>query len=287
MSYPVGQLVGNFQLSFSALPLTGNQNLESSPETLCENLHPLNEHIPKQKKPESEESFGYYLTGQIEGDGHFSKQNQLVISFNIKDIRLAYYIKSRLGYGNVRKVYGKQAVNYVLSNKTGLLKVIDLINGKIRTDVKQNQITTNINYPITQLSLDTSPLTNNYWLAGFCDADASFQVKIINRQDRSQPEIRLSLQIDAKLRFILDKILNEFGGSIGYRKTQDTYYYNSVSFGVAYKFIYYFRVYHLLSYKFINNIKWCKVYQLIEKKQHLTPEGIKKIKAQKESMRFK
>lgn len=46
----------------------------------------------------------------------------------------------------------------------------------------------------------------NHWLAGFSDADASFQIKIINRTTRNQPEIRLNYQIDQKSNILLTKI---------------------------------------------------------------------------------
>jgi intein/homing endonuclease len=36
----------------------------------------------------------------------------------------------------------------------------------------------------------------NHWLAGFSDADASFQIKILNRSRRD--EVRLNFQIDQK-----------------------------------------------------------------------------------------
>nr|WKF48435.1 LAGLIDADG endonuclease [Synchytrium endobioticum] len=287
-----GRLVGNCLSSFNALLISDVHILGSSSETLSENLKHLNVHQPKHKKPESDDDFGYYLAGLIEGGeaSHINlnrnpnnKGTTLLISFNIKDIRLAYYIKSKLGFGSVRKVTGKDgaAVIYGISNKEGVFKVLDLINGKIRTPTILNQITKNISYPITLLPLDNSLLTNNYWLAGFCDADASFQVQaqIFNRKGRSKPEIRLSLQIDAKFRFVLDMIRHDFSGRIGHRKKLNTYYYSSVSFGGAYKLISYFRVYHLLSSKYINYLKWCKVYQYIESKQHLTTEGISKILA--------
>jgi len=46
-----------------------------------------------------------------------------------------------------------------------------------------------------------------------------------------------------------------FGGNIGYRKTQDTYYYGSTSFGSAKKVIEYFDNFHLLSSKHVNYLK--------------------------------
>jgi len=67
--------------------------------------------VSKHLKPVNYTEFGHYLASLIDGDGHFSSAQQLVIVFNILDIQLAsYYIKKRIGYGNVRKVNNKNAV---------------------------------------------------------------------------------------------------------------------------------------------------------------------------------
>jgi LAGLIDADG endonuclease len=100
--------------------------------------------VPKHLRPVSDEQFGHYLAGLIEGDGHFSSKQQLVIVFHSLDASLAYYIKERLGFGNVKKVKDKNAFLLVVAARKGLEKVINLINGKIRTENKLNQITNNI-----------------------------------------------------------------------------------------------------------------------------------------------
>lgn len=270
-----GQLVGNSHILIHALTFINSSILRRSSETLCENLKHLNIHKPKHIKPISDEEFGYYLAGFIEGSGHFINQNLLVMSFHIQDIRLAYFIKSRLGYGSVKNN------KLLISNKEGLFKIINLINGKIRTPIIYNQIS----LISPQLSLDNSTFSNNYWLAGFCDANASFQVKIIYRQLIKLPEVRLNLQICHKNNFLLQKILEEFGGSIRYCQKTDIYYYSSINNNIAYKFISYFRIYHLSSYKYVNYLKWCKVYSFIQ--ENLTNESFNKILSQKESMNSK
>nr|QCQ69109.1 LAGLIDADG endonuclease [Powellomyces hirtus] len=305
-----GQLVGNFKLLFltlsfyllatcdvlglsiSFLLFYNIYYFKGSSETLRENLSHVSAHVPTHKYPKNDEEFGYYLAGLIEGDGHFSTANQLVIAFHSKDIRLAHFIKRYLGCGHVRPVKGKNAVNYIISNKarrqsgSGILKVLNLINGKLRTPAKRNQIINNISYSFNLLPLDGSSFITNHWLAGFIDADGSLQVKVFNRGNRKNPEIRLNLQIDQASCYILDLIFKELGGFLGYRASQDTYYYGSTSFGVAFKLIMYLRNYHLLSYKYVNYIKWYKIYLLIQNKEHLTPEGINKIIAYKESMAY-
>ena len=104
-------------------------------ETLCnetvkfiENIKSIPVHIPKHFKPISDNDFGHYLAGLIEGDGHFSNQQQLIIAFHSLDVSLAYYIKERLGYGSVKKIKNKNAYIFIISSKEGLKKVINLIN---------------------------------------------------------------------------------------------------------------------------------------------------------------
>ena len=266
-----------------------NNKFETS-ETLCnetavitENVKPISVHVPKHLRPISDDQFGHYLAGLIDGDGHFSSKQQLVIVFYSLDVSLAYYIKKRLGFGNVRKVKDKNAYILIISSKKGLEKVINLINGKIRTESKFNQIISNIlnheNYhkfrERISLNLNLNKDLKNHWLAGFSDADASFQIKVLDRNNKV--EIRLNFQIDQKKDDILLLIKNYLGGNIGYRKSQDTYYYGSTSFGSALNVINYFDYFHLLSSKHTNYLKWRKAYLIIKNKDHLNKDGIKKI----------
>lgn len=257
----------------------------------------LSEHLPTHKTPLSDKDFGYYLAGLIDGAGCFElpsrpgregAHNKLVISFYELDISLAYYIKDILGFGNVSKVKDKRAFTLIVAKKDGLIKVLNLINGKFRSESKLQQIK-KMNYDdnlINPIQLDLSKDLNNYWLAGFADADASFQIKILHRKERNyeRHEIRLNFQVDQKNKYLLELIKNEFGGSIGHRKKVDCYYYGSVSFGSAFRVIQYFSKYHLLGTKYLNYIKWRKAYLIIQKKEHLTEDGFNKIKKLKYSM---
>lgn len=248
-----------------------------------ENVKRVSDHVPKHLKPLNYKELGYYLAGLIDGDGHFSKAQQLVITFSSTDAFLAYYLKEKLGYGNVRKVKDKNAYLLIVSNKKGMLNVINLINGKLRTEHRFNQVVNNVLSHVqyadqnSNFTIDSSKNFNNHWLAGFSDADASFQIKIIKRITRNKPEIRLNFQIDQKNAFLLNIIKEFLGGNIGYRKSQDTYYYGSTSFGSAKRVIEYFDQYHLQSRKHISYLRWRKVYRLIKDKEHLTYEGLSRI----------
>jgi len=149
-------------------------------------LKSISVHNTKHLKPISDNHFGSYLAGLIDGDGHFSSNLQLSISFHLNDISLAYFIKKRLGFGNIYKI--KNAYNLVISKKEGLIYVLHLINGKLRT-YKYDQVINNIlSHPKfkdirsershIKFRLDLTGDLNNYWLAGFTDADGSFHIKI-------------------------------------------------------------------------------------------------------------
>lgn len=248
-----------------------------------ENVKHVSDHIPKHFKPLNDEQLGYYLAGLIDGDGHFSRALQLVLVFSSPDAFLAYYLKESLGYGNVKKVKDKNAYLLIVSNKEGMLRVINLINGKLRTEHRFNQVVNNVlndtRYTDKNINftMDSSKNFDNHWLAGFSDADASFQIKIIRRITRNKPEIRLNFQIDQKSDLLLIRIKEYLGGNIGYRKYQDTYYYGSTNFGSAKRVIQYFDQYHLQSRKHISYLRWRKVYRLIQNKEHLTEKGLSKI----------
>lgn len=248
-----------------------------------ENVKRVSDHVSKHSKPLNNEQLGYYLAGLIDGGGHFSKAQQLVIVFSSPDAFLAYYLKEKLGYGNVRKVKDKHAYLLIVSNKEGLLNVINLIDGKLRTEYRFNQVVNNVlshtKYADKKINfaIDSSKNFDNHWLAGFSDADASFQIKILKRITINKPEIRLNFQIDQKSDLLLNMIKQYLGGNIGYRKSQNTYYYGSTSFGSAKKVIEYFDKYHLQSRKHISYLRWRKVYRLIQDKKHLTDKELSKI----------
>lgn len=256
------------------------RNETTKPET----IKSINIHVPTHLKPINDIQLGHYLAGLIDGDGYFSSKQQLIIVFNLLDIQLTYFIKKQIGFGSVKKVKNKNAVLLIVSSTQGLVKVINLINGKLRSQSKLDQINKSIlsdkkyaEYSKTiKISLNLGKDLYNHWLAGFSDANASFQIKLVNRNNKTQ--VRLNYQIDQKNNNLLTLIKEFLGGNIGYRKSQDTYYYGSTSFGSAKKVINYFDYYHLQSTKHINYLKWRKAYILIQEKKHLTTLGLEKIR---------
>ena len=225
-----------------------------------EHVKHISKHVPKHLKPLNDEQLGHYLAGLIDGDGHFSNAQKLVVVFSLTDAFLAYYLKEKLGNCNVRKVKNKNAYLLIVSKKEGILNVFGLINGKLRSEKRFSQAIHVLNHGRygginINFTINSTNDFNNHWLAGFSDADASFQVKIINRTTRNKPEIRLNYQIDQKNDVLLTKIKSYLGGNVGYRKSQDTYYYGSTNFGSAKSVIEYFNKFNLQSRKHISYLR--------------------------------
>lgn len=141
-------------------------------------------------------SLGPYLAGLIEGDGHIAVQDvntqkvvhrpKIIIAFNIHDKPLAEKLSTKL---NVGKVIDRSESGHVLLQilaKEEVLKIINLINGHMRTPKLEalhraiNWINKKDNSSIPCLGLDTSPLNSNAWLAGFSDADGCFSITTSN-----------------------------------------------------------------------------------------------------------
>lgn len=243
-------------------------------------------HRPTTLRHQSIQNFSFFLTGIIDGDGHFSKIPQLVICFHEKDIHVAYFLKKQIQYGVVSKVKNKKAIKFVISHSLGLEKVCSLIHNKLQHKQKILQYNSRLNFlynfQLTEKKIFS--LIENSWFSGFFLSDGSFQIKIINKEKRKLPEIRLVIQIDQKEKCLLSQIQNEFGGSIGFRVSQNTYYYSSVNFTSAKKIINYFDKFHLMGVKQTQYVLWRKVYIKIQEKFHLTNDGVKWITDVKQRM---
>lgn len=243
-------------------------------------------HRPNTNKHLSNESFGFFLAGIIDGDGHFSKIPQLVICFNGKDIGVAYFLKKQIQYGIVSKIKNKKAFTFVISHSLGLQKVCTLILNKLQHKQKIIQYNTRLFslYNFKKTEKKDFLLSENSWFAGFFLSDGSFQIKIIYRKNRKKPEIKLVIQIDQKEKNLLLQIQKKFNGSIHFRASQSTYYYSSVSFSSAKKIIQYFDKFHLMGIKQTQYVLWRKVYVKIQENFHLTTLGVKWITNVKKRM---
>ena len=107
----------------------------------------------------SDEEFGYYLAGLLEGDGHISLpalgnttlnrvlNPRIVFTSHINNIGLYAYIQSRLG-GIGRFQVANNTVRYIIGDVKGIKFIINLIHGKLRTPKNKtfNKLIEFINY---------------------------------------------------------------------------------------------------------------------------------------------
>ena len=120
---------------------------------------------------------------------------------------------------------------------------------------------------------------NTPWFSGFFDADGHLRIQILYRLNRPNPEVRLLAQIDQKGSILLTQIKQQFGGYLNLRKSQNTYYYSSISYDNFYKILTFFDQYSLqLNRSYLRYVFLRKAYLLVQEKKHLEHIGFNKIK---------
>lgn len=272
--YLPGQSAGNLGFSAKATAVVKNTYNKFF------DLPLISEHVTNHKHNLTDGDFGYFLAGLIEGDGWFGKK-QLHIIFAENDVSLAYFIKKRIGYGNVYKIKDKKACRYICKNAKGISIILCLINGKLVSKHKYQQLISH-NYskefnmvilpPSNILSLD------NYWLAGFTQADGCFHISVVkSKTHKTGYSIRLEYSLkqndDLPLKLLYDSLKK---GNVS-QYSSGIWCYKSTGFKTAANLINYFDKFNLFAEKYKDYLKFRKVYIMITEGKHLEEKGIKKI----------
>lgn len=270
----------------------------------------VSEHCPTHLKPLNKEQLGYYLAGLLDGNGYFDHKGYIVIAYDSRlaaDRSAAHWLKSKIGYGSVseRGPAPEKSVKLVISHTEGIKIVIDMINGKIRMNHRYDQIIKAIrnennkilyNYYINkEFKIDKSKDFDNHWLCGFIDSDGGFQIKLINRKNKVECRLVLSIAQKRGCAPILENIKEYLsGGYIGKRKHQNkgsargdtiyTYYYESYTNKTNKNVINYLDKYHLLSYKYLNYTFFRKAYLIKQKGSY--KDKLDELKRMKKSMKY-
>jgi LAGLIDADG endonuclease len=163
-------------------------------------------------------NFGSYISGLIEGDGTiFVPETErspkgnlnypcISIVFNLRDFPLAQLIQKELGTVSLSRVKGVNAYLLQIKSLEGNLKLVNLLNGNMRTS-KMYRLYDLINWlnnknsdlNIMKLPLDSSHINSNAWLSGFIEADGHFRVRTttISKYPRVECKFELSqIQMD-------------------------------------------------------------------------------------------
>ena len=271
-----GQSAGNFTQSTKATASAKNTY------THYKNLPKISEHVPLHKSNLSDTDFGYFLAGLIEGEGWFGFK-ELHIIFNEKDISLAYFIKKRIGYGNVYKIKNKKAVRYICKHEKGLSIILYLINGKLISKPKYDQlIKHNYSENFDYLILPPSNILNldNYWLAGFTQADGCFHISIAkSKTHKTGFSVRLEFSIKQNDVLPLKLLYNLLNMGNLSQYSNGIWCYKSTGYKTAALLIDYFDKFNVFAGKYIDFLKFRKVYIMITEGKHLEEKGILKIKS--------
>ncbi len=257
-----------------------------------------------------------YLAGLFEGDGHIWIQKQsgkkshnprFCITFGLKNEALAKKLLAIIGSGFIRYKPKDNACVLIVSPVVGLKKIVNLINGELRTP-KIHQLYNLIDWlnknhstDIKKLPLNKDNLENSSWLSGFVDADGSFSVQYTKTEEGAKKrKISCRLRIEQR---ILDPITNDSYFDIlnqiclflncklltrTQKSTNNSYYTlaatSKVSLGII---INYFNKYPLYSSKYLDYKDWEKVAYLMINNQHLTEEGINTVELVRSLMNTK
>jgi len=257
--------------------------------------------------------FASYLAGLIEGDGTIIVPNTLrspkgklnypsiQLVFQLKDLPLALMIQKELGFGSLSRKKGVNAYILTINNNEGILFVISLLNGNMRTP-KIHSLYKLIdfyrikNINIEKKPLNNSPLESNGWLSGFIEADGSFQVRSTLSGKYPKYECKLEIsqrQTDHKgfnnrefLKKIADYFYTEVKETRLNRSTPE-YRVRTTSLQGNNQAKNYLIKYPLFGTKYLDSIDWMKVVDLFNNGEHKTELGKAKIMNIKSNMNIK
>jgi len=241
----------------------------------------------------------YYVTGfsDIEGDGSLitpstlkspsgsNKVCSVQLIFHICDLEFVKVLQKRIGHGNIYFAKDTETVRLMIQNLQGVLTVIHMINGKMRTP-KINALYTMIDWlnmhkleeknHITKLPLDSSPIDCNSWLAGFIDTDGGFSIKGFTSNANTYPSFQFYLsqrEIDKSgesFRPVLQILADFLKVPLKLREINGHPQFNITTSGIISNtiLINYLTSYPLFTSKYLNYVDWAYASNLFYKKEH-------------------
>lgn len=258
---------------------------------------------------------GSYLAGLLEGDGHIDIQSddstskkvnpRFVFTFHKNNLSMFEQLNEYIGSGFFKTGLGN-SIRYVVADKQGVIKLVNLMNGNLRTPkiITFHKLIDKLNLSeslhIYKLPIDNSTLDNNAWLAGFTEADGYFGVFIKEFKPKSEDRKR-SQSRSVKCRFAIEQrqfdkptnsscepymkmIADNFNVTLleftrtTFETPNSTYYIHVESKDKLNKVITYFDKYPLMGVKSLDYQDFKTVYSMILTKDHLSDSGREKIK---------
>lgn len=227
------------------------------------------------------------------------------ITFNLKDEPLAKKLLEIIESGHIRYKTEDNACVLTVSPVKGLKKLIQLINGELRTP-KIHQLHSLIDWinknhssDIQKLPLKKGLISKDSWLAGFIDADGGFFIQHTKLENAKKRKISCRLRIEQRM---LDPITNQSYFDVlteiasflnckvltRKRATDNEYFTLAASSRKSLQIILdYFKCFPLYSSKYLDYKDWAKAVKLILTNIHYTDEGIIEIDSLKNNMNSK
>ncbi len=252
--------------------------------------------IPQHKKKINRQFLEWFI-GFTEGDGSFIVSKNKVyfdITQTLSDIQVLYYIKKELGFGKVliRKEEHRNVGVFYVSSKENFSKLIHIFNGNLSTIYKKEQFKVWLNTYNEQYNMNITfkdqlvkPSLDSGWISGFVDAEGCFYGRVKScSTSKLRKAPHLTFQVSQKeydiIKSLRDLFLNTDTSdlkNVRYDKSWDGWTFHCSSFTKIKVVINYLSRYQLKTKKSLSFMKWCKIHDMILKKEHLTLEGLNKI----------
>lgn len=190
----------------------------------------------------------------------------------------------------MRKEFHRRVGVFYVTSEENFLKLITIFNGNLCTNYKIEQFqkwlqTFNKQYhrDVKFLERSVKPSLNSAWLSGFIDAEGCFLGRVKNcRTSKLKEAPHLTFSISQKEDNILKDIrflfLGETSKNLRYDKSWDGWNLHISSYSKISKIIHYLKINPLKTKKSISFKRWSYIHNLISKKEHLTKDGLDKIK---------
>lgn len=205
-----------------------------------------------------------WLAGLIDGNGSFLLSRKgyasLEITMDIRDKHALQRIKNTYG-GAIKLRSGTNSLRYRLHHKSGLLFLINDVNGQIRNPNRLLQLNKVCDKYAISIFYPKELTSNNGWLSGFFDSDGTVTINKTNTQ--------LSISLGQKTSELLVPLVKLFGGHVYIdRKEYQPFKWYITKKEDILKLLKYFKICPCRSAK-INRIKLIpKFYKLKDLKAH-------------------
>ena len=219
--------------------------------------------VYKKDKKKGDQKWEQWLAGLIDGDGSFllSKKGyaSLEIIMDIRDEHALQIVKNAYG-GSIKLRSGAKALRYRLHHKSGLLKLINDVNGHIRNSNRLVQLNKLCAKYEISLIYPQKLTFDNGWLSGFLDACGKVTIN----------STQLSISASQKTSELLQPLLEIYGGNIYIDRgsSQSFKWYITKREDIVDKLIEYFKKYPSRSAKKNRLHLIPKYYELKDLKAH-------------------